>query len=127
MKLVRKIAENNNAIRDAYSQLEVLVAERSRELRTKNLELEKEITERLGFEERERNLQKELIRTEKLAVIGQLSAGLAHEINQPLAAIRAYSENTLIFLQRGNLKATGENLTRITGLVDRDRKRVGSV
>ena len=119
MKLVRKIAENNNAIRDAYSQLEVLVAERSRELRTKNLELEKEITERLGFEERERNLQKELIRTEKLAVIGQLSAGLAHEINQPLAAIRAYSENTLIFLQRGNLKATGENLTRISALVDR--------
>jgi len=119
MKLVRKIAENNDAIRHAYSQLEVLVAERSRELQNKNIELEKEISERLGFEERERNLQKELIRTEKLAVIGQLSAGLAHEINQPLAAIRAYSENTIIFLQRGNLQATQDNLLRITALVER--------
>ncbi len=119
MKLVRKIAENNDAIRNAYSQLEVLVAERSRELQNKNIELEKEISERLGFEERERNLQKELIRTEKLAVIGQLSAGLAHEINQPLAAIRAYSENTIIFLQRGNLQATQDNLLRITSLVER--------
>ena len=119
MKLVRKIAENNDAIKHAYSQLEVLVAERSRELQNKNIELEREISERLGFEERERNLQKELIRTEKLAVIGQLSAGLAHEINQPLAAIRAYSENTIIFLQRGNLSATQDNLLRITALVER--------
>ncbi len=119
IKLVRRIAENNNAIKNAYNQLEVLVAERSRELQTKNLELENEIAERLGFEERERNLQKELIRTEKLAVIGQLSAGLAHEINQPLAAIRAYSENTLIFLQRGKTQLVSENLVRIAALVDR--------
>jgi len=119
IKLVRKIAENNNAIKNAYNHLEILVAERNRELQTKNLELENEIAERLGFEERERNLQKELIRTEKLAVIGQLSAGLAHEINQPLAAIRAYSENTLIFLQRGNTQAVGDNLVRIAALIDR--------
>ncbi len=127
IKLVRKIAENNNAIKNAYNQLEILVAERSRELQTKNIELENEIAERLGFEERERNLQKELIRTEKLAVIGQLSAGLAHEINQPLAAIRAYSENTLIFLQRGNTRATGENLVRIAALVDRIGELTGQL
>lgn len=119
LKLVRKIAENHKAIKDAYARLEILVAERSHELQQKNIALENEITERLGFEERERNLQKELIRTEKLAVIGQLSAGLAHEINQPLAAIRAYSENTIIFLQRGNLDATRDNLLRISTLVDR--------
>ncbi|WP_451977375.1 sensor histidine kinase [Azospirillum endophyticum] len=72
-------------------------------------------------EERTRNLratQDELVHAGKLAVIGQLSAGLAHELNQPLAALRTLSGNTVKFLQRGNLDAAQGNLARIAHLVD---------
>lgn len=61
-------------------------------------------------EERTRNLraaQDELVHAGKLAVIGQLSAGLAHELNQPLAALRTLSGNTVKFLQRGNMDEIG--------------------
>lgn len=72
-------------------------------------------------EERTRNLraaQDELVHAGKLAVIGQLSAGLAHELNQPLAALRTLSGNSVKFLQRGNLEAAQGNLERIATLVD---------
>ncbi|WP_245636831.1 sensor histidine kinase [Azospirillum thiophilum] len=72
-------------------------------------------------EERTRTLraaQDELIHAGKLAVIGQLSAGLAHELNQPLAALRTLSGNTIKFLQRGKLEAAQGNLERIAQLVD---------
>lgn len=72
-------------------------------------------------EERTRTLraaQDELVHAGKLAVIGQLSAGLAHELNQPLAALRTLSGNSVKFLQRGNLDAAQGNLERIAHLVD---------
>ncbi|SMF18297.1 two-component system, NtrC family, C4-dicarboxylate transport sensor histidine kinase DctB [Azospirillum oryzae] len=72
-------------------------------------------------EERTRTLraaQDELVHAGKLAVIGQLSAGLAHELNQPLAALRTLSGNSVKFLQRGNLEAAQGNLERIAALVD---------
>jgi two-component system, sensor histidine kinase AauS len=72
-------------------------------------------------EERTRTLraaQDELVHAGKLAVIGQLSAGLAHEINQPLAALRTLSGNAVKFMRRGNLEAAQGNLDRIGQLVD---------
>lgn len=73
------------------------------------------------FEERTRNLQttqEELLHAGRLAVIGQLSAELAHELNQPLAALRTLSGNAVKFMQRGNLAAAEGNLERIGSLVD---------
>ena len=71
-------------------------------------------------EERTRTLkeaQEELIHAGKLAVIGQMSAGLAHELNQPLAALHTLSDNTVKFMQRGMLEEAESNLALISDLV----------
>jgi len=60
-----------------------------------------------------------LVQAGKLAVIGQLSTGIAHELNQPLAALRTLSGNGVRFLERGDLDTTRTNLERIAQLVDR--------
>lgn len=72
-------------------------------------------------EERTRHLhaaQDELVHAGKMAVIGQLSAELAHELSQPLAALRTLSGNAGRFMERGDLEAARGNLDRIGTLVD---------
>ncbi len=71
-------------------------------------------------EERTRTLkeaQDELVHAGKLAVIGQMSAGLAHELNQPLAALHTLSDNAVKFMQRGLLGEAESNLKLISELV----------
>ena len=48
-----------------------------------------------------------------------MSTSIAHELNQPLAALRTLSGNTIRFLQRGDLKVAADNLNTINNLVDR--------
>ena len=55
----------------------------------------------------------------KLAAIGQMSTSIAHELNQPLAALRTLSGNTVRFLERGALDTASANLKTINELIDR--------
>jgi predicted ATPase/signal transduction histidine kinase/GAF domain-containing protein len=59
-----------------------------------------DITERRQAEEVLRNAQAELTRVARLTTMGELAASIAHEINQPLAAILTQSESALRFLNR---------------------------
>ncbi len=64
-------------------------------------------------------MQGELVAANRLAILGQVAAGVAHEINQPVATIRAYADNARTFLSRGQPAPATENLEAIAGLTER--------
>ena len=107
------------ALQKAHDELERKVAERTADLSSANSLLQKEVAERTQAERTLRGAQDELVQAGKLAVIGQLSAGIAHELNQPLAALRTLSGNARKFLARGNQETASSNLERMDQLVDR--------
>ena len=45
--------------------------------------------------------QDDLVQAGKLSALGQMSAGISHELNQPLMAIRSFADNGSAFLARG--------------------------
>ena len=100
-------------------ELEESVERRTRDLVASNQRLSGEIEERRRAEESLRQTQDELIQAAKLAVLGQLAAGINHELNQPLAAIRAYAENARRFLALSRLDQTDANLEQIVELTHR--------
>ncbi len=66
-----------------------------------------------------RAAENELTQAVKLAALGQMSAGIAHEINQPLAAMRSFADNAVVLLDRGRTDAVRANLAEIAELTDR--------
>jgi two-component system C4-dicarboxylate transport sensor histidine kinase DctB len=106
------------ALLQAYDDLERKVEERTADLSAANSRLQEEVAERIRAERTLRAAQDELLQAGKLAVIGQLLAGIAHELNQPLAAMRTLSGNTVKFMQRGDIETACSNLSRIDKLVD---------
>ncbi|SDP60149.1 two-component system, NtrC family, C4-dicarboxylate transport sensor histidine kinase DctB [Rhodoferax sp. OV413] len=66
-----------------------------------------------------RAAQSELVHAGKMAVLGQMSAGMVHELNQPLTALRTLSESAGILLDQERPEEVRGNLRRITGMVDR--------
>lgn len=103
----------------AQEQLELRVVERTAELNQANLQLLAEVEERKAAEEQLRKTQTELIQAGKLAALGQMSAAISHELNQPLAAVKAYAENAVTFLQRGRPEDAEGNVRNISSLTDR--------
>ena len=84
-----------------------------------NERLEREAEERRAAAAALKKAERELAQAQKLAALGRLSANVSHEVNQPLAAIRAYAENAEAFLGRGRLDAAASNLDRIRAMSDR--------
>lgn len=100
---------------EAKQKLEFLVMERTSKLHV-------EIDERIRAEQALRQTQDELIQAAKLAVLGQMSASISHELNNPLAAIRSFADNGRRFLANGKPERTDENLERISALTVRMAK-----
>jgi len=104
---------------DANRLLQQRVESRTSELRVANKHLQVEIDERIAKEQALRKAQTELVQTSKLAALGQLSAGIAHQLNQPLAALRAYADNARTFIARGRIDSANDNLALIGDLTER--------
>lgn len=105
--------------RELAETLDARVQERTRDLNNANAKLRQEIEERARTEERLRRTQAELVQAGKLAALGQMSAALSHEFNQPLAAVKSYAENAATFLERNRAEEARENITRISLMADR--------
>lgn len=115
----RRLVELLSERERARSTLERTVEARTADLKASNLQLEAEVHERKAAEDELRRAQNELIQAGKLAALGQLSAALSHEFNQPLAAIRTYSENAEILLDRGREAEVRSNIGHIVALTER--------
>ncbi|MGV7121039.1 sensor histidine kinase [Sphingopyxis sp. 550A] len=66
-----------------------------------------------------RAAREELSQASRLGTIGQITAGVAHEINQPVAAIRGFAENAGTFLDRGDPGKARDNIGTIVALTER--------
>ncbi|MGW8195237.1 MAG: sensor histidine kinase, partial [Desulforhopalus sp.] len=117
---LKRIEEQaKKALEEANEQLESRVRDRTQKLTEANILLQKEVLDRKQTEIKLKRTRKELIHAAKLAVLGQMSAGINHELNQPLAAIRSYTDNSKQLLEKGRLDDAMWNLDQIGELTER--------
>lgn len=100
-------------------ELERRIEERTHDLSQANLALNNQIEERIRAEASREALRHELVQASKLAALGQIAAGVAHEINQPVAAIRTQAETAIAYLEQDQPPKAVLALDRITGLTSR--------
>ena len=113
------VMERRRTLAEANAVLESRVAARTEALSEANVQLRREVREREEAEAALKRAQEELVQAGKLSALGQMSAGISHELNQPLMAIQQYAENGSAFLERGKAERTGENLGRIADMAAR--------
>ncbi|RHW17562.1 sensor histidine kinase [Sphingomonas gilva] len=115
------------ALEEASQKLEGEVVARTAELSEANARLVAESAEREAADRRFRAAREELAQANRLGSIGQITAGVAHEINQPVAAIRTFAENAGRFLDRAEPDQARGNLTHIVALTDRIGRITGEL
>jgi two-component system C4-dicarboxylate transport sensor histidine kinase DctB len=103
----------------ARAELELKVQERTRDLTKTRDHLQAEIALHEKTTGELRNVQHELVQANRLSILGQVAAGVAHEINQPVATIRAFADNARTLLKRERLAEASENLEDIAALTER--------
>jgi len=114
-----RVVERLRLQEEARNTLEKRVEERTADLARVNEQIELEIAERRLTEQELRKTQADLIQAGKLAGLGQMSAALSHEFNQPLAAAKTYADSAALLIDRGRVPEAQDNVRRISILIDR--------
>lgn len=102
--LNRHIARRAGAeasLRQARDELAQRVRERTADLEDANAKLQQEMAERERAEERARQHQEQLAHVARVSTMGEMAAGLAHELNQPLGAIATFAEGAVRLIEAG--------------------------
>jgi len=118
-----RLVERQTLRQAAHEALEREVAARTQDLRAANDELRLASDRQHETDRRYRAAREELAQASRLGSIGQITAGVAHEINQPIAAIRTFAENSLRYLERAQPDKARGNLDTIVELT----ARVGAI
>jgi two-component system C4-dicarboxylate transport sensor histidine kinase DctB len=100
------------------TELETRVEERTDQLKRTNLALAGEIAEREIAETKVQRLHDELAQANRLSILGQIAAGVAHEMNQPLAAISVYAHNAKCYFETGKSASGADSLGQIVALTE---------
>ena len=106
-------------------RVERLVRRRTLELAAVNADLREEIGKRRRVEEQEALHRKELDHAARLSTLGEMAGGLAHELNQPLAAIANYADGCELRLRGGDVDHAG--LAEATRLIRQQADRAAQV
>lgn len=112
-------------LRRARDELERRVAERTADLTAANEQLRREIEQRRQAEDRERQRLLEIAHVSRLSTMGELATEIAHEINQPLTAIAAYSDACAGLLRAGSWRQ--EDLATALENISAQARRAGEV
>ena len=91
----------------------------SDDLRKLNIRLQREVSERQKVEKNLQVAEQTLAQSSKLAALGEMSAAISHELNQPLAAMRTYLAGAKLLLQRKRSDEALTSFQRIDDLIGR--------
>ena len=91
----------------------------SDDLRRLNIRLQREVSERQKVEKNLQVAEQTLAQSSKLAALGEMSAAVSHELNQPLAAMKTYLAGAKLLLQRKRLDEALSSFQRIDDLIGR--------
>jgi two-component system C4-dicarboxylate transport sensor histidine kinase DctB len=97
----------------------VLFQRESAELRALNQRLQREIAEREKVEKTLQVAEQTIAQSSKLAALGEMSAAVSHELNQPLAAMKTYLAGARLLLQRKRPDEALSSFQRIDDLIER--------
>ncbi len=96
-----------------------LVQRESAELRQLNARLQREIAEREKMQGKLIVAEQSLAQSSKLAALGEMSAAVSHELNQPLAAMKTYLAGARLLLSRNRPDEAVSSFLRIDDLIER--------
>ncbi|GHF59280.1 sensor histidine kinase [Seohaeicola zhoushanensis] len=91
----------------------------SAELRALNARLQREIAERERVQETLAVTEQSLAQSSKLAALGEMSAAVSHELNQPLAAMKTYLAGARLLIRRNRPEEALSSFGRIDDLIER--------
>lgn len=103
----------------ASSRISLRLQRESDELRLLNARLSAEIQDRQRAEKNLQVAEASLAQSSKLAALGQMSAAVSHELNQPLAAMRTYLAGAKLLIRRKRATEAVASFERVEDLVDR--------
>jgi two-component system C4-dicarboxylate transport sensor histidine kinase DctB len=115
------------ALKKAADDLELNIALRTQELQSANTQLAAKYDKLQQTENLLRTTRNEMVQAGKLAMLGQMAAGITHELNQPLTAIRAFADNASTYLSRGQTTQADNNLRHISAASARMGSIVGQL
>jgi two-component system C4-dicarboxylate transport sensor histidine kinase DctB len=123
----RSLDAARQALNEASTLLEQRIADRTAELLRANRDLAERYAELQSAEGLLRRTQDELVQAGKLGMLGQMAAGMTHELNQPLTAVKAFADNAVAFLDQDDAPSVRENLRHISDACSRMGRLIGQL